>query len=197
MQNKEFEKQSFQYTLFYFRLHFQNFLLVTMSNFNNMSGYYSYWTMWLHSSIYPFWLLKTLDKYNTNIKRIVWQFSSLLTYSLSLVSRENESLSVFELTPICFCLQSFNGDVMYDRLDSKFRTIPCCLRNPGVFVLEMYCIFLMNAFLQETKAYPAVGHLFCAMPSCLHVRVFPGPKRDNTLRRATMSPEAVQKCYYL
>jgi len=123
-------------------------------------------------------------------------------------------LSVFELTPICFCLQSLNDDVMYDSLNSKFRTFPCCLRNTCFFFQDMYCIFIfviiLHVILQESTAKPPQCQSARPSFSCndviLHVRVFPGllsliiapgQKRDNTFRRAIMSPETVQKCYYL
>ena len=42
MQNKEFEKQYFQYTLLTFVSSIQILILLTVSDFKNLSGYYSY-----------------------------------------------------------------------------------------------------------------------------------------------------------
>ena len=76
----------------------------------------------------PFWLLKTLDNY---IKHQKDRFTTLFFISLHfrcsfpwrwefICFRNNTNL---------FCLQSLNDDVMYDGFNSKFQTIPCCLKK--------------------------------------------------------------------
>jgi len=86
----------------------------------------------------PFLLLKTLDKYNSNINSTFWQFNLLLTYMFKISFLWKSEFMRFRSCTDFFCLQSLNDDV---RIKLKFRTFPCCLRNTGFFVLEMYSIF--------------------------------------------------------
>jgi len=141
MQNKEFEKQCFQYTLLTFVSSIQILIYsqcpisrICPDTINIEQG---------HTILeyLPFWLLKNLDKYNSYINMTFWQFNLLLTYMFKISFLWKSEFICFRTCTDLFLFTKFKWWRQVWQFKFKIPYYSVLFTKYSFFVLEMYCIF--------------------------------------------------------